>query len=196
MRDKSIYQQIARLHISALDQSFLSTLGPAFLALMYQSIDECKNTCLILEEREGQVIGFISGACGVGPIYRKMLHHWFRLTIALAPVILHPAKLWRIIEILSYGREKVSEQGLPEHELISIAVAKQDRGRGVAERLYGRLLEYFRDDGVQAFRITVGDGLAPAHRFYQRMGAVPIAKTSVHRGHFSTIYLQKIKCGA
>lgn len=191
MRDKKTYQQVARLHISALDQGFLSTLGPAFLTLMYQSIDECESSCLFTEEQEGLVIGFVSGASGMGPIYRQMLRHLFRLAVALAPALLNPLKLWRIAEILAYSREKNSDHDLPGHELISIAVAEQHRGQGHAEKLYLRLADHFHQRGVDEFQIVVGASLTAAHRFYKKMGAQPAGRIEVHQGQGSAIYLQR-----
>ena len=42
------------------------------------------------------------------------------------------------------------------------------------------------------FKIIVGAPLAPAHRFYRRMGAVPVAEMEVHGGAASTVYLQRV----
>ena len=73
--------------------------------------------------------------------------------------------------------------------MLSIAVAPEWRGQAVAEGLYRRLVDDFHRRGVDAFRITVGEALAPAHRFYLRMGAVPRAHIQVHRGERSVVYV-------
>ena len=82
---------------------------------------------------------------------------------------------------------------LPSAELLSIAVAPHARGSGVAERLYRRLEEHFAGRGLSAFRITVGDSLAPAHRYYRRMGAVPAGRVEVHAGEGSVVYVQALE---
>ncbi|WP_449284252.1 GNAT family N-acetyltransferase [Luteimonas qiangzhengi] len=53
---------------------------------------------------------------------------------------------------------------MPDAELLSLAVAPEARGSGVADTLYRNLVEDFQARGVDAFRIIVGEGLAPAHR--------------------------------
>ena len=43
-----------------------------------------------------------------------------------------------------------------------------------------------------AFRIIVGDTLAPAHRFYQRMGATMAGEVQVHEGEGSKVYVHRM----
>lgn len=186
------YRQVARLHVRCLDQGFLATLGEGFLALMYEAIDAAEGAILITEDGGGQVTGFITGGSGMGPIYRRMLRSPVRLFLALAPALLRPAKVRRILEILRYSGDSTLPAGIPESELLSLAVAPECRGQGVADRLYGRLLEDFRSRGVEAFRIIVGAPLAPAHRFYRRMGAIEAGGIEVHDGEKSTVYVQRI----
>ena len=106
--------------------------------------------------------------------------------------MLRPRRILSILEILRYSRGKDQQADLPEAELLSMAVSSAYRGQQVAERLYRRLVDHFKASGVPAFKITVGEALAPAHRFYQRMGAAPAAKVEVHDGESSTIYLHRI----
>jgi ribosomal protein S18 acetylase RimI-like enzyme len=187
-----VYREVARLHRDNLDQGFLATLGERFLALMYRAIDETAGAALLVEERDGQVLGFVSGARGMRAIYRRMLSHPVELALALLPSLLRPARVWRILEILRYGGKADAIADLPPDELLSIAVSPLARGSGVAERLYQRLQAHFRERGVAVFRITVGDALEPAHRFYRRMGARPVGRVEVHRGQGSVVYLQDV----
>lgn len=185
---ESTYRQVAALHAENIDQGFLATLGVPFLALMYRAIDEAADSFLLVEERDGRVIGFISGGMGMWPIYRRMLRKPVALGLTLLPSIVKPARIKRILDILRYGRNESTAQ-LPRAELLSLAVALDARGSGVAERLYHRLATYFEEAGEGAFKITVGDALAPAHRFYIRMGAVPAGRVEVHEGQGSILYV-------
>lgn len=184
------YWQVAALHAQCIGQGFLATLGIPFLALMYRAIDEADGSVLLIERRNGQIAGFVSGGVGMRAIYRRMLRSPIRLGWSLLPVLFKPHSLARIVEILRYGRGQPSLVAFPEAELLSIAVAPEVRGSGVAESLYRRLVAHFEGQGVSAFKITVGDALAPAHRFYLRMGAVPAGKVEVHAGDASTVYVQ------
>lgn len=192
MHRKDVYRQVAALHAASIDQGFLATLGVPFLALMYRATDEARGSVLLVEERDGSVMGFVSGGTSMIPIYRRMLRRPFALVRSLLPSIVRPSRMRRIIDILSYGREGATGGGLPAAELLSIAVAPEARGSGVAEILYRRLEAHFAQEGVAAFRITVGETLAPAHRFYRRMGAVAAGRVELHAGQGSTVYIQRL----
>lgn len=185
-----VYRQVAALHASCIDQGFLTTLGVPFLTLMYRAIDEAEESFLLVEERNGHVVGFVSGSCGMGPIYRHMLRRPVSLVLALLPSLVRPSRLKRIFDIVRYGRGSSGSEGLPTPELLSIAVSLDARGLGVAESLFRKLEMHFRLRGINAFKITVGDALTAAHRFYARMGAVPVGRTEVHAGEGSTVYVQ------
>lgn len=188
MSKRDIYRRVAALHIANIDQGFLSSLGVGFLSLLYQAIDEGEDSILLTVESDDQVVGFAAGSMGMGPVYRRMLRRAPRLALTLLPSLLSPRRVWRIIEILRYSRGNDADLLLPRAELLSIALDPSCRGRNMAEMLYQRLAEFFGSQGVSEFKIVVGAALGPAHRFYRRMGAVPIAETEVHQGERSTIY--------
>ena len=185
------YRQVAQLHAENINQGFLSSLGPRFLTLLYQAIDESSSSTLILAREKDQIMGFVSGALGMGPVYRQLLRHWPRLLLALAPSLLIPSRLWRIIEILRYS-QRSHDHGpkLPKAELLSIVVDPTFRGRHHADHLYRQLADFFASRGELQFKVIVGADLAPAHRFYQRMGAQPAAEIEVHQGERSIVYVQ------
>lgn len=192
MNKRGLYRQVAELHVGNIDQGFLATLGVRFVSLIYRAIDESRDSVLLVEERDGRVVGFVSGGIGMGSIYKGMLRYPFRLAFSLLPSLSRPGRVLRVLDILRYSRGKDQQVDLPDAELLSLAVSPAYRGQQVAERLYRRLVDHFNASGVPAFKITVGDALAPAHRFYQRMGAVPSAKVEVHEGEASTVYLHRI----
>lgn len=192
MAADDIYEQVAALHAASIGQGFLATLGVPFLSLMYQAIDEAEDSVLLVEEREGRVVGFVSAGVGMSLIYRQMLKRPIALGFSLFPCLVKPSRISRIIDILRYGRGEFDSSSLPKAELLSIAIAPDVRGSGVADRLYRRLVTYFIERDVTAFKITVGDVLVPAHRFYLRMGAKPVGSAEVHAGASSTIYIHKV----
>lgn len=179
-------RQVALLHAEAIDQGFLSSLGPRFLYELYRAIDAAPDAFLLVEERDGRVAGFIAGSSDLAAVRRRLLRRPLALLAALAPVLLQPRKLAGVLEALRAG---ASPAGLPRAELLSLAVARGYRGSGVADALYARLVTAFSRMGVPSFRIMVGAGLGAAHRFYRRMGAVPRGTIEVHRGQGSIIYV-------
>lgn len=184
----STYREVARIHMRCINQGFLPTLGEDFLTLLYQSIDADQNSALYIERKEGLVVGFIAGGRGMGSIYRQMLRRGHRLFVALLPALLCLRKLKRIVEIVGFSHKQKPVPGCPRAELFSIAVLESARGGGVASGLYDALKQHFAATGESAFCIVVGDSLVPAHHFYQRMGATPMAQISVHDGQGSTLY--------
>jgi ribosomal protein S18 acetylase RimI-like enzyme len=103
-----------------------------------------------------------------------------------------PRRIWRMTEILRYSRDNDQSSSWPRAELLSIAIDPACRGQHLAETLYRRLTEFFESRDSREFKIVVGAALAPAHRFYLRMGAEPIAQIEVHQGEYSTIYRQRV----
>lgn len=188
MDASATYRELALIHMQCINQGFLPTLGEDFLALLYQSIDADSSSALFIERKAGRVVGFIAGGRGMGSIYQQMLRRWPRLFLALLPALVNPRKLKRIIEIVGFSRKQKPVPGCPRAELFSIAVLDSARGGGVASGLYEALKQHFSDAGESAFCIVVGNSLASAHRFYQRMGAIPMAQLSVHEGLGSTLY--------
>ncbi len=128
------------------------------------------------------------------PIYRQLLLKPLHLFVALVPSLFRPRRIKRIYEILRYsGRAQHGPSAaLPAFELLSIVVAPAARGTGCADRLYQRLVEYCAQQSLAGFKIVVGDALAPAHRFYQRMGAIPAGRIEVHAGEGSVVYVHRI----
>lgn len=189
----AVHREVAALHAASIDRGFLATLGIDFLAQMYAAIDVGPESVLLVEQRDGRVVGFVSGGLRMGPIYRRMMARPLALGCSLAGTLVRPRRVLRILDILRYGRRQTQDDGLPEAELLSLAVDPAYRGQQVSDRLYGRLVEHFRAKGVPAFKITVGAQLQPAHRFYRRMGAEPVAQTEVHAGESSMVYVQSTR---
>ena len=188
------YRQVARLHQQAISEGFLSSLGVNFLALLYEAIDRSGSSVLLVVREGERVVGFVSGAPGLREVYRYLLSSWFRLGVALIPSLFSPRKVFRILETFAFSRKADSNLiDLPRDELLSIAVEQSFRGKGHAERIFRDLQRHFRTIGVRQFKIVVGDELLPAHRFYCRMGARPVAQAEVHKGSGSVIYVCDVK---
>ncbi len=173
-----------------IDQGFLGTLGIAFVALMYRAIDEGEDSTLIVAEREGRIVGFISGATSMRTVYRGMLRHWLKLGWALMPSAFRPRRVWRILEIIRYSKS-AGNPGIPDAELLSLALDQGYRGQQIAEKLFTQLCAFFSDRNISAFKIVVGAKLIAAHGFYRRMGAIATDDVEVHGGSRSTVYVHR-----
>lgn len=190
MTRPSIHRQVAELHASAISQGFLSELGPRFLTLLYEALDQSAASVLIVEVEGQKVSGFVSGGSGLGPVYWTLLRRFPALLFSLWPVIFSFRKLKRIAEVVLHTRSASADQ-FPTAELYSIAVSPEFRGTGVAERLYTKLRDEFKARGISEFKIVVGDALVPAQTFYRKVGAVPVSSVEVHDGVGSTVFVDR-----
>jgi ribosomal protein S18 acetylase RimI-like enzyme len=188
--NEAVLRQVAAIHSEGIASGFLSSLGPRFLTLLYGAIASDRNSVLLVERGGSTVVGFVAGGTGMGSIYRQLLKRWPLLVFTLFPVLFSPTKLSRLIELLFLGKGKDRSSPRPAAELFSIAVVDAYRNQGVAHRLYESLAQYLKAQGHEAFCIVVGEALKPAHRFYRKMGAVPLGEITVHAGERSVLYTQ------
>lgn len=195
---KAMYRQVAELHVAALDQSFLSTLGVPFLSLMYEAIDKSESCFLIVRTEGSEVVGFVAGSVSVGGVFREMFRSKLRLIASLLPSLLSVTRMVRIGENFLYARREVkaADTGLPSAELLTIGVKESFRGRHVADQLFCELSQVFSNKGIEKFKIIVGESLAPAHRFYRRIGALPESEIFLHGTARSIVYIYNCSdCG-
>lgn len=181
---------VAMLHEKYLDQGFLSSLGNSFLKLLYRSmVDADTSICLVAVTAGGrEIAGFISGSADVRGFYKHFLSQaFFPASAALLPHLLRPRTIGRIIETLLYPVK--TARGLPEAELLSIAVKDDCRKRGIGEGLFNALVREFHGMGVTQFKVIVGSELGAANAFYRKMGCSMHSETEVHRGKKSEVYI-------
>jgi len=191
MYNHAVYQKVAQLHCEHINQGFLATLGPSFLALLYEAIDKDKSSVLIAKEVDGEVIGFVSGAVSLRSIYKQLLYRPFSLFIELASCFFSISKLSKIFEILFIGKNNPILKGLPQHELLTIVVDPSHQGQGHAEDLFASLCNYFNTANVMNFKIVVGLDLARAHAFYLKMGCTLAGEMQVHKGKHSQVFVKQ-----
>lgn len=185
------YYKVAQLHCDYINKSFLASLGPRFLAMLYEAIDKDKSSVLIVKEVDGDIIGFVSGTASLRPIYKSLLLHPFSLFMSLIRHVLSLPKLFKIFEILLLSKNNPVLAKLPNHELLTIAIDPKYQGQGHAEDLFNSLCEYFKKVNVKSFKVIVGADLSRAHAFYLKMGCNEIGEVEVHKGNNSLVYIQK-----
>ncbi len=199
--DRDRYRQAGKLHVENIASGFLAELGAEFMSVLYRSIDESPTGVFHVEKQEDRVVGFVAGTTGKGSLLRGLLGHIPSTLWSLRRSLLRPSHVMGMIRLmvhLSRGPKK-QPSDLPAAELLSIAVARDARGQGVAERLYHKLERSLVHLRVDAFKIIVGAHLNEsqrAHRFYTRMGARDVGVIEVHAGQPSTVYVAEVRIGA
>jgi len=190
LNKKSIYKDVALLHIENIESGFLPSLGLKFLTLMYKCIDEADFTILEVEYYDGELKGFISGTNGKKSLYKEMLKHPLSLLLCLSPIIFDYKKFFKIINILKHMASN-NRLEFPNSELLTICVNKKFQRQGVANNLYEKLKNYFREQNIKTFSIVVGKSL-DSNKFYLKQGAYILGLKQVHPGTDSNIYIQEV----
>lgn len=178
----------ARLHRQGIPEGFIASLGEPFLRALYEAIVTSSRAFGFVALDRGEVCGFVTCAETVRGVYSSVLkRRFFRLAWSVLPRMARPGNLRNLWETFRYPAR--AEAGLPEAELLSIAVAESARGGGVGRRLFERCVEEFHRRGVPAFKIMVGEGL-PANGFYQRLGC-RAAGLYRHHGRMLCAYVRQ-----
>jgi ribosomal protein S18 acetylase RimI-like enzyme len=166
----------ARLHAEAIEEGFLSRLGPRFLTLLYRRIVRDRRSFVFVAEQDGVVVGQAAATEDVGRLYRQFLLRDGLLAGAVAaPRLLRE---WRSVrETLRYPSEGAA---LPKAELLAVAVSGTSRGRGVGRSLVAAANEELVRRGVPDARVVVAASNGAAIGLYRSSGFRPAASIEVH----------------
>jgi len=84
-----------------------------------------------------------------------------------------------------------AEKNLPE--LLSIAVKKEEAGKGAGSILLEKLEEELRKRQYNKYQVIAGDKLLSANNFYKKHGFQLVKKIQVHKGEDSNLYIKTLK---
>lgn len=186
-------EEVAILHKENINTGFLSSLGINFLKLLYSSIQGSNSGLLVVVKNNEKVQGFVSGTINIKNIYLHLIKKKLvRGFILVFTKVLSIKKINRIMELLLYPVKKDGKDQIPDAELLSMAVNKNSREKGIGKILYNYLIEEFRKKEIYEFKIVVGDNLMGAQKFYDKMGAERVKSIEVHKKEKSWLYIQKI----
>lgn len=76
----------------------------------------------------------------------------------------------------------VSRRAADEAEILSIAVAARQRGRGIARQLLGHHMQRLAGFGTKALFLEVEEGNAAARRLYERAGFTQVGRRPSYYG--------------
>ena len=84
----------------------------------------------------------------------------------------------------------MQEMNLPDAELLSIVVAPEGRGKGLASQLTQAGFDQCRKRGIDTVKVLVAADNEPANKLYQKCGFEFATKINSH-GHISNIYIAR-----
>lgn len=165
-------RKVAKLHMAAFPNFFLSFLGERFLIEFYRSFTEkSKEVGLVAQTSEGKLLGVVVGPRNPSGFFRRLLvKRWpqFCLAGSLA-LIKRPLIAPRFFRAIFYRGE--SPRGPVRALLSSIAVAPEAQGAGVGRALVDKWVEQMRTQGVLGCYLTT-DAIdnAVVNSFYKSLG--------------------------
>jgi ribosomal protein S18 acetylase RimI-like enzyme len=170
-----------------MPDAFLPALGDGFLRELYRAVATESDGIAFVAEDGGGVLGFAAGATSVERFYRRFYRrHGLRAAVAAAPRLARPSVLRRVRETASYPARSA---GLPEAELLSIAVDGSARGSGVGRVLAGHVLDEAGRRGLDEIKVVVDAGNVPANRLYEAVGFRRARRIAVHEGVESNVWV-------
>ena len=187
-------KNVIRIHRIEISQGFLSSLGDNALALLFSHASESRFGKLLIakDASSGQIVGFLLGTIDTGAFYKDFLCKKFlKAVFVLAPKLMSFEKLRKVFETLFYPT-KEELKTLPKPELLDIAVLKEYQGTGVAQLLFQEFAKNLYAIGIDRFKITTGESLVAAQRFYEKLGAEKAGEVEVHKGQKTIVYIYKI----
>ncbi len=187
-------QGVVRVHRAELSEGFLSSLGDGALGILFDHAATSRFAVLLVAKKRdsGEVIGFLLGTTNTSRFYEDFLKRYsLKALLIVGPKLFSLKRLYKVAETLLYpSRDAVKD--LPPAELLDIAVGKSSQGLGIGQELFHAFCDRLRKQQIGEFRITTGESLAQAHRFYERLGATRASNIEVHKGQKTFVYLYSL----
>lgn len=138
--DKSIADEIVKIHIATFQGFFLTFLGEGFLKQLYKGFIEHNESNLIIAKKENEIVGFIAYSSDISDLYKFLikkkliLFAWY----SLIAFIKNPKILFRLLSAFSKSEEVSRNERYIE--LASIGVKPEFRSTGVGSTM----IEYLK----------------------------------------------------
>ena len=173
----------ARLHIAGQPGTFLTTLGPDVLTILYRALPQSAagfGFAALADAPAPTVIGFVSATTSTGHLFLELgTRH---LPAFLLPLLRRfaqqPRLLLHCVQTLFYpwlhhsANQRQSTAPQAAAELLSIMVEPAWRSQGVGAQLVDQLIAACRARQLPALEVTVAADNPGAQRFYARHGFV------------------------
>jgi GNAT superfamily N-acetyltransferase len=152
-----------------------------------------QNAVAVVAEVSGRPIGFATAVVSTSAFARRFyVRHGLAAAVAAAPALLRGGALRGIRESARYAG---SGNGLPEAEIISIAVAHPWRRRGIARLVGEATLSALAALGAEETRVMIADDNDASNRLFARLG-LPLrngGRVAVHGRIASTVWVTKCR---
>jgi ribosomal protein S18 acetylase RimI-like enzyme len=180
---KEEVRRVAELHAARITEGFLPLLGPRFLNRLYRRVHRSPDGFVFVAMEDSEVVGFVAGACDLHRLYRSFLAR----DAVVAGVLAAPRLVRSLPRALETLRYPSSSNGLPDAEILAVAVDANHVGRGIGRQLVDAGLAELAHHGIGSAKVVAGADNAAALELYERAGFVRCARITVHRGTDSEV---------
>ena len=182
--------QVAALHIQCISTGFISSMGIDFVTSLYDAIVKSKSSLGVVAVRNEKVIGFVAFTTNLNKLYKSIIRRkGLKFALLLAGNVLSLRRVKKIFETLFYPA-RTKKINLPPAELLSIAVAPEERRKGLAGQLIKKGLRLYRKTGVDKVKVLIGADNKAGNKLYLKTGFELIGQI-VNHGVLSNIYVAK-----
>ncbi len=183
--------QVAQLHIEGIKTSFISTLGIDFVATLYGSISTSESGFGFVAIKNENVIGFSIFTTNLNALYRHVVRKsGFKLLMKIAFRIKSFSRIKNMLETLFYPN-RIKKLNLPRAELLSMVIAQEGRGTGLAARMTKKSLRECKDRGENSIKALVAVDLIPINKLYKMLGFTVATQIKNH-GVISNVYVVEL----
>jgi len=183
-------EQIAKLHIKGISTGFISSLGIDFVTALYEAIARSESSFGFVAQEDGKVLGFVACTTNISKLYKSViLKKGCRFALLLAGKMFSMKRIKNVFETLFYP-SRIKKMDLPHAELLSIVVAEEARGKGLATEVVKKGLETCKLRGIEKVKVLVGADNEPANKLYLHCGFELFGRVMNH-GVLSNIYVRR-----
>ncbi len=181
-------REVARLHIEGIRMGFISSLGENFVTALYEGLCESPESFGYVAVKDGKVIGFASFTTNLNKLYWTVIR---KKGIQFLSILVREHFTWtvirKVLETLIYP-QRIERHKIPRAEFLSMAVAPEARGHGLATRFVQMGFEECRRRGVRELKILAAEAIGPINKMYEKFGFPRVAQIQNH-GIVSNVYV-------
>ena len=180
--------EVAALHISGIPRGFISSLGKDFMTVLYEVISTSSAGFGYVAIQHRRVIGFSCFATDLKALYKSVIWRGgIKLAFLLGLKMFSFKRIGNIIETLLYPK-RIIKLNLPSAEFLSMVIAEEGRGKGLASRLMQSGFDECSRRGMKKVKIFAAVEIIPINKMYEKYGFELVGQMDNH-GNISNIYV-------
>lgn len=183
-------EQVAKLHISGIATGFISSLGTDFVKALYCAIAESRYSVCLVAVQDNKVLGFALFTTNLHDLYKSLIFkRGPKFFLLLCSRIFSVSTVKKIFETLFYPA-RIKKMNLPQAEFLSMAIADEARGKGLATKLVRRGFEECAKLGVKELKIFAAVDIQAINNMYKKLGFQLVGQMENH-GVVSNVYVAR-----